>query len=100
MSQFADGGILGSKPYAASANYIGRQSDYCKGCRYDAKRRHGEGSCAFNALYWHFIARHASALGNNPRMALPYRAWNALAPAEQEAIQQTARHYLEQLDTL
>jgi deoxyribodipyrimidine photolyase-related protein len=100
MSQFADGGILGSKPYAASANYIGRQSDYCKVCRYDAKRRHGEGACPFNALYWDFIARHAAILGNNPRMSLPYRAWNALPPAEQGAIRQTARHYLEQLDTL
>ena len=58
MSQFADGGLLASKPYAASGAYINRMSDYCGGCRYDVKQRTGPNACPFNALYWDFIARH------------------------------------------
>lgn len=73
MALYADGGILGTKPYAASANYINRMSDYCKGCAYDPKKTTGEGACPFNALYWDFLARNDSALRGNPRMGFAYR---------------------------
>lgn len=59
MSQFADGGITGSKPYAASGSYIDRMSDHCAGCAYDVKRRDGDGACPFNPLYWDFLDRNA-----------------------------------------
>ncbi|WP_051786236.1 cryptochrome/photolyase family protein [Endozoicomonas numazuensis] len=52
MSQFSDGGLLASKPYAASGNYINKMSDYCKSCHYDVKRKTGEHACPFNSLYW------------------------------------------------
>ena len=55
MSQFADGGLVGSKPYAASGAYIDRMSDYCGGCRYDVKARGGPDACPFNPLYWDFL---------------------------------------------
>ena len=100
MSQYADGGLLGSKPYAAGANYIGKQSDYCKDCQYDPKRRAGDNACPFNALYWNFIDRHAERFESNPRMALPRRAWLALSQPEKEAIRQTASAYLDRMDTL
>jgi deoxyribodipyrimidine photolyase-related protein len=70
MGLFADGGRLASKPYAASGSYINRMSTYCKGCRYDVKQRSGPDACPFNALYWDFLARHATELRRNPRMAL------------------------------
>ena len=75
MTLYADGGILGTKPYAASANYINRMSDYCKGCAYDPKQTFGERACPFNALYWNFIDRNQSKFAGNLRMALPVRAW-------------------------
>ncbi|VEB44244.1 Uncharacterised protein [Chromobacterium violaceum] len=59
MSQFADGGLLGSKPYAGSAAYIGRMGDYCAGCRYRPKQRVGADACPFNALYWTFSSATA-----------------------------------------
>jgi deoxyribodipyrimidine photolyase-related protein len=72
MATFADGGIVGSKPYAAAGAYINRMSDYCGGCRYDVKQRIGEDACPFNALYWDFLSRHEKLLGANVRLAMPY----------------------------
>lgn len=100
MSQYADGGLLGSKPYAGSASYIGKMSDYCKGCAYQPKLRHGTMACPFNSLYWHFHHRHAERLARNPRLAMSYRSWAKLAPAEQEATLAQAELYLAQLDDL
>ncbi len=73
MSQYADGGIVGSKPYCASGAYIDRMSDYCKGCRYDPKRATGEDACPFTTLYWDFLSRHRKRFGGNRRMSLQLR---------------------------
>ena len=98
MSQFGDGGLLGSKPYAASGAYINRMSDYCRHCRYDVKQRVGEDACPFNALYWDFLARNRKKLGDNRRMAMPYRNWDRIAPAEQKKIRAQAAAFLAKLD--
>ncbi len=94
MSQFADGGLLASKPYAASGAYINRMSDYCGGCRYDVKARTGPAACPFNALYWDFIARSRAIIGTNPRMAQMLRTYDAFAPDEQHRITESARAFL------
>jgi deoxyribodipyrimidine photolyase-related protein len=100
MSQFADGGILASKPYAASGAYIARMSNYCKGCSYDVKARTGEGACPFNALYWDFMARNRDKLARNPRLAQIYRVYDAFAPAEKQAIESSSLRILGSLDAL
>ena len=66
MSQFADGGLMASKPYAATGQYIDRMSGYCKGCRYDPKQRTGDSACPFTTLYWDFLMRHADRLREEP----------------------------------
>ena len=73
MALYADGGVLGTKPYAASANYISRMSNYCRHCRYDPKQVTGNSACPFNTLYWDFLARNDALLRKNARMALAYR---------------------------
>ncbi|WP_411869156.1 cryptochrome/photolyase family protein [Vulcanococcus limneticus] len=93
MGVFADGGLLASKPYAASGNYINRMGTYCKGCRYDPKQRQGEAACPFNALYWDFLARQRPLLAPNPRMALVIAQLDRLDPAQLQAIRQTATHH-------
>lgn len=80
MSQFADGGLLASKPYAASGAYIDRMSDYCRGCAFDVRAKSGAGACPFNRLYWPFLIRHRARFAANPRMAMPLRTlarWGA-----------------------
>lgn len=94
MGLFADGGLLASKPYAASGNYINRMSTYCKGCRYTVKQRSGPGACPYNALYWDFLARHAAELRRNPRMALVMKQLAKLPPEELGEIRAGAAAHL------
>jgi deoxyribodipyrimidine photolyase-related protein len=77
MTLFADGGVMGTKPYAASANYINTMSDYCAGCRYDPKRLTEDDACPFNSLYWDFLGRNEVAFAANPRMSLVMKNWSA-----------------------
>jgi len=100
MSQFADGGIVATKPYISSANYLNKMSNYCKGCHYDHKRRSGENACPFNALYWNFLERHRDKLGSNPRMTMMYKLLDGIQPVEKTEILQTADSYLKNLDRL
>ena len=86
MSQFADGGLLASKPYVASGKYIARMSNYCAGCRYRPDRAHGEDACPYTTLYWDFLARHRERFADHPRLALQVRNLERLAPEERAAI--------------
>ncbi len=98
MALHADGGIVGSKPYAASGAYINRMSDYCGGCHYDVADATGERACPFNALYWDFIARHADRFEANPRMAMPVRSLRKMPAARVRALRARAAWLLEQMD--
>ena len=97
MSQFADGGMLASKPYAASGAYINRMSDYCANCKFDVKQRTGPKACPFNALYWEFIAHNADKLRKNPRMAMPYKNWERMSDRDKIALRSQAKQFLETL---
>ena len=90
MSQYADGGVMGSKPYIATGKYIQRMSPHCKDCRFDPAQRTGEGACPFTTLYWDFLMRHEGALARNPRMALQVRNLARLTDAEKEAVHERA----------
>ena len=99
MVMHADGGRLGSKPYAASGAYIDRMSDYCKGCGFDPKIKLGPKACPFNYLYWNFLIENAATLQPNPRMSLPYVTLSKM-PAEQRAdITRSAAAFLSGLQT-
>lgn len=100
MSQFADGGIVATKPYIASANYVHKMSDYCKNCYYDRKKKTGDKACPFNSLYWHFIAEYEDKLSNNFRMGMMYRVWNRYDEETQQAIIDQAKTYLRDINEL
>jgi len=97
MALFADGGVMASKPYAASGKYIDRMSDYCAHCKYDVKQNTGPDACPFNALYWRFMENNRPLLSNNPRMGMPYRTWAKMADEKRAAILQTADAFLDRL---
>jgi len=90
MSQYADQGLMASKPYVATGRYIERMSNYCAGCRYDPELREGERACPFTTLYWDFLMRHAADLARNPRMALQVKNIKRLSERDQEAIRERA----------
>ena len=100
MSQFADGGLLATKPYISSGNYINKMSSYCKSCFYDVKAKTGTRSCPFNSLYWNFIAEHREQLEGNHRMAMMYRQWDKQSADNQKAILAQAQQHLINIEHL
>lgn len=86
MSQYADGGLMGSKPYVATGKYIQRMSPHCRACRYDPAQRSGDSACPFTTLYWDFLMRHATLLDRNPRMALQVKNAVRLSHAQREDV--------------
>ena len=95
MSQFADGGIVGTKPYVSSASYINSMSDFCKSCAFNPKKKVGEDACPFNSLYWHFYNRNRHLLADNPRIGMMYSVWDKMQN-KQELLNQ-AEQFLEKL---
>ncbi len=92
MALYADGGLLATKPYAASANYINKMSDCCGSCRYDRRKTVGEDACPFNSLYWDFLARNRMRLQRNPRMNMVLSLLSKKKSADRHAIQKHAAH--------
>lgn len=90
MSQYGDGGVMGTKPYAASGNYINRMSDHCKNCRFDPKKSVGDDACPFTTLYWNFLAKHRNRLVSNGRMTNHYRNLDRRDRSELRAIRSRA----------
>jgi len=94
MSQFADGGVIASKPYVSSGAYINRMSNYCKGCAYKVSVKTGEGACPFNLLYWHFLDRHRDRFSNNARMGNMYRTWDRMSDDKRSTVLSEADDFL------
>jgi deoxyribodipyrimidine photolyase-related protein len=99
MALHADGGLLGSKPYASSGAYINRMSDYCAGCTYNPKIKLGTKACPFNYLYWYFLIVNETRLKPNPRMAMPYRSLARMAAKHRLEITQQAEQFLARLES-
>lgn len=100
MSQYADGGIVGSKPYVSSANYIDKMSQYCGTCFYDKSKKVGPKACPFNSLYWNFYDRHTDKLAKNPRIGMAYITWNKMQSEQKAEILHQAEIYLNDLENL
>lgn len=97
MALHADGGVLASKPYAASANYLNTMSDCCAACQYDPKQATGQDSCPFNSLYWDFLARHRKRFAKNARMRLMLSNLDKKPKSELNAVRRRARSVLRDL---
>lgn len=97
MILWADGGLLASKPYAASGSYIDRMSDYCGGCRYAVKKKSGESACPFNYLYWDFLDRNRQRLAGNARMGMMYRTLDRMGDDRKMAFRDDARRFLDSI---
>ena len=97
MAIYADGGVLGSKPYASSGKYIDRMSNYCTACPYDVKAGTGDNACPFNYLYWDFLMRNEDSLRNNQRMGMIYSTLRKMDAAKRDAIRTSASEFFDNL---
>ena len=100
MSQFADGGIVGTKPYVSSAAYINKMGNYCEGCFYKKDLKVGERACPFNSLYWNFYDQHREKLQKNQRIGMMYRVWDKMKPEAKAEILTQAKYNLENINSL
>ncbi|WP_394176437.1 cryptochrome/photolyase family protein [Thalassotalea litorea] len=98
MSQFADGGIVGSKAYAASGNYVNKMSDYCGDCHYEVREIDTDNACPLNALYWHFMSRNIDKFSANPRTRMVYANWQKKTAEQQTSILEKADQLLRRID--
>ena len=98
MSQWADGGIVATKPYVSAAAYIHKMSNYCDSCVYDKKKRLGEDACPFNSLYWNFLDDKKQFFAKNNRMAMMLRLLEKIPPQELAEIKARAGKILTQPD--
>ncbi len=99
MSQFADGGIVATKPYVSSANYINKMGNYCKGCHYKHSKKLGDDACPFNALYWNFLDEKKEFFQNNQRMGMMLNLLGKKNPEELQALKERARTVIQNPDT-
>ncbi|MGL4407123.1 MAG: cryptochrome/photolyase family protein, partial [Zoogloea sp.] len=100
MGQFADGGLLASKPYVSSGAYLDRMGDHCRQCSYAVRQRTGPGACPFNALYWDFFMTHRPRLEGNPRLGLVFRQVDKMGDAERAALRDYAAALRANIETL
>jgi deoxyribodipyrimidine photolyase-related protein len=100
MSQFADGGIVGSKPYVSSASYIDKMSHYCGTCFYNKSKKTGDKACPFNSLYWNFYDKQEEKLVQNPRIGMMYKVWHKMKPEDKAAMLKQADYYLKNINNL
>lgn len=98
MILFADGGLLASKPYAASGAYINKMSDYCQNCSYSVTKKNGEKACPFNYLYWDFMLRNEDTLKGNPRLNMSYRTLERMGDEKVRAIKDDAQRFFKKMD--
>ena len=98
MSQYADGGLLASKPYVATGKYIKRMSNYCKNCRFNPDAATGADACPFTTLYWEFLQRHESRFASHPRTALQWKNLGRLSQEDRKAISSQAKQIRNQFD--
>lgn len=97
MILFADGGLMASKPYAASGTYINKMSNYCQSCRYNPSTKNGPKACPFNYLYWDFIERNAAKLRGNPRMGFTYKSLDRMTDEKRHAIRADTDRFFKEI---
>jgi deoxyribodipyrimidine photolyase-related protein len=86
MALYADGGIMATKPYAASGAYINKMSDSCAACRYKVSKKNGPEACPFNYLYWNFLIENEDRLRGNHRLGMIYKTLDRMGDDKRRAV--------------
>ncbi|GAA0723894.1 cryptochrome/photolyase family protein [Aquimarina litoralis] len=94
MSQFADGGLVATKPYVSSGSYINKMSNYCKSCEYKVSKKHEDDACPFNALYWNFLDEKQGYFKNNQRMSMMLNLLHKMDKEKLHKLKTRANHII------
>ena len=94
----ADGGIIATKPYISSGNYINKMSNYCSSCQYNVNEKVGDKACPFNSLYWNFLDAKKEYFKNNNRMAMMLSLLNKMPEEELVKIRKKAADIIQNID--
>jgi len=97
MALYADGGVMATKPYAASGAYINKMSDSCKSCRYQVSTKNGPKACPFNYLYWNFLIENQDTLSGNPRLGMPYRTLGRMSEDKVRAVREDSQRFFDRI---
>jgi deoxyribodipyrimidine photolyase-related protein len=97
MSGYADGGIVGTKPYVSTSNYINKMSNFCQNCSYDCNQKTGPKACPFNYLYWNFLLKNQESLKDNIRCKMAYATLNKMSSETKKQIAQDSNNFLNSL---
>ncbi|MGZ9674930.1 cryptochrome/photolyase family protein [Flavobacterium sp. GNP001] len=98
MSQYADGGIIATKPYVSSGSYINKMSNNCAKCHYNVKDKFGDKACPFNSLYWNFLDEKKEYFKGNQRMAMMLNLLKKIDPEELYRIKLKANEIISNMD--
>lgn len=99
MSQYADGGIIATKPYVSSGSYINKMSNNCVKCHYNVKEKFGEKACPFNTLYWNFLDEKKEYFKGNQRMGMMLNLLKKINPEELYQIKVKANEIIANMDS-
>ncbi|MDX1477673.1 MAG: cryptochrome/photolyase family protein [Saprospiraceae bacterium] len=84
MSQFADGGLMATKPYLSGSNYIRKMSDYPK----------GDWQQVWDGLFWRFMHVHRDFFSGNPRLGMLLGTWDRMSEEKQQGHLDAAGQFL------
>lgn len=88
MTQFADGGLMTTKPYISGSNYLMKMGNWKKGAWQET----------WDALFWRFMHVHRDFFGKNPRLGMLLNTFDKMPPEKRNRYIDTAEHYLQQFD--
>ncbi|XBQ15720.1 MAG: cryptochrome/photolyase family protein [Oceanicaulis sp.] len=97
MALYADGGIMATKPYAASGAYINKMSDHCKNCSYAVSKKNGDKACPFNYLYWNFLIENEKTLRGNHRLGMIYKTLDRMSDEKKTAVREDSRRFFKEI---
>jgi deoxyribodipyrimidine photolyase-related protein len=88
MTQFADGGLMTTKPYISGSNYLLKMGDWSKGPWQEI----------WDSLFWRFMHVHRDFFASNPRLGMLLKTFDKMNEAKREQLLQTADQFLASLD--
>jgi deoxyribodipyrimidine photolyase-related protein len=87
MSQFADAGLMATKPYISGSNYLMKMSNYKK----------GDWQLIWDGLFWRFMDKHRKFFLSNPRLGMLIKTYDKMEKKKKQKLLTSAENYISTL---